>query len=271
LFLETVLNLMRMLMPGFFTRILFAVLIGLCLFGAGEALAGDISYVVRRGETLSGIARKHGVSVAALAERNRISKNHYVKAGQRLMIPKASTAGSAASSVPAARSSGSSSSLPSTISSAISNASVTPGRWKYIVIHHSGTSEGTAKGMDRYHRDVRHMENGLAYHFVVGNGNGMDNGEIFVGNRWKKQLDGGHLASEKQNKVAIGICLVGNFDKSAPSATQMQSLSTLVRTLMKRCNISAGNVKTHQQINVIGTRCPGSRFPTKSFLAGLKS
>jgi murein DD-endopeptidase MepM/ murein hydrolase activator NlpD len=260
-----------MLMPGFFTRILFAVLIGLCLFGAGEALAGDISYVVRRGETLSGIARKHGVSVAALAERNRISKNHYVKAGQRLMIPKASTAGSTASSIPAARSSGSSSSLPSTISSAISNASVTPGRWKYIVIHHSGTSEGTAKGMDRYHREVRHMENGLAYHFVVGNGNGMDNGEIFVGNRWKKQLDGGHLASEKQNKVAIGICLVGNFDKSPPSATQMQSLSTLVRTLMKRCNISASNVKTHQQINVIGTRCPGSRFPTKSFLAGLKS
>ena len=69
----------------------------------------------------------------------------------------------------------------------------------------------------------------------------------------------------------IGICLVGNFDKTAPSATQLQSLSTLVRTLMKRCNISASNVKTHQQINVIGTRCPGSRFPTKSFLAGLKS
>lgn len=262
-------------LPHLFTRILFAVLLSLCLWGGAEATAGDISYVVRRGDTLSGIARKHGVSVAAIAERNRISKNHYVKAGQRLMIPgTASAASTASSSTPAkstARTSGSTSSSVSTaVSSAISNASVRPGRWKYIVIHHSGTSEGTAKGMDSYHREVRHMENGLAYHFVVGNGNGMNNGEIFVGNRWKKQLDGGHLASEKQNQVAIGICLVGNFDKTAPSATQMQALNTLVRTLMKRCNISAGNVKTHQQINVIGTRCPGSRFPTKAFLAGLK-
>lgn len=261
-------------MPAFFTRILFAVILSLCLWGSAEAMAGDVSYVVRRGDTLSSIARKHGVSVAAIAERNRISKNHYVKAGQRLMIP--TTAVAADVSVPAASAGGtagpaSSSGLPSSVSSAISNAAVAPGRWKYIVIHHSGTSEGTAKGMDRYHREVRHMENGLAYHFVIGNGNGMSNGEIFVGNRWKKQLDGGHLASEKQNKVAIGICLVGNFDKTAPSATQLQALNSLVRTLMKRCNISASNVKTHQQINVIGTRCPGSRFPTKSFLAGLKS
>ena len=261
-------------LPHPFTRILFAVLLSLCLWGGAEAMAGDISHVVRRGETLSGIARKHGVSVAALAERNRISKNHYVKAGQRLMIPM--TAVAADISLPVAPASGtarpaSSSGLPTDISTAISNASVAPNRWKYIVIHHSGTSEGTAKGMDRYHREVRHMENGLAYHFVIGNGNGMGNGEVFVGNRWKKQLDGGHLASEKQNKVALGICLVGNFDKTAPSATQMQALNSLVRTLMKRCNISASNVKTHQQINVIGTRCPGSRFPTKSFLAGLKS
>lgn len=260
--------------PNPVMRILLVVLVSLCLWSATEAAAGDISYVVRRGDTLSSIARKHGVSVAALAERNRISKNHYVKAGQRLMIP--TTAVAADISVPAASAAGksgsaSSAGLPASVSSAISNAAVAPGRWKYIVIHHSGTSEGTAQGMDRYHREVRHMENGLAYHFVIGNGNGMANGEVFVGNRWKKQLDGGHLASLAQNKVAIGICLVGNFDKTAPSAAQMQSLNTLVRTLMKRCNISASNVKTHQQINVIGTRCPGSRFPTKSFLAGLKS
>ena len=130
LFLEAVLNLMRMSLPHPFTRILFAVLLSLCLWGGAEAMAGDISYVVRRGETLSGIARKHGVSVAALAERNRISKNHYVKAGQRLMIPKASSAGSSAPSVSAASASGSASSsgLTSSVSSAISNASVAPGR-----------------------------------------------------------------------------------------------------------------------------------------------
>ena len=68
---------------------------------------------------------------------------------------------------------------------------------------------GTVKGMDRYHREVRHMENGLAYHFVIGNGSGMGDGDIGIGSRWTKQLDGGHLTSERQNQVSLGICLVG--------------------------------------------------------------
>ena len=156
------------------------------------------------------------------------------------------------------------------MSAAIQNESVRAGRWKYIVIHHSAVDEGTMKGMDDYHRKQRHMEHGLAYHFVIGNGNGMKDGEIGVGNRWKQQLDGGHLRSESQNKVALGICLVGNFDAHPPTAKQMQSLNALVRALMNRCGVPAKSVKTHQQINIIGTRCPGSRFPSKTFLRDLR-
>ena len=143
-------------------------------------------------------------------------------------------------------------------------------KWQAIVIHHSGVDEGTVKGMDRYHREQRHMENGLAYHFVIGNGNGMRDGEIAVGQRWRQQLDGGHLRSESQNRTALGICLVGDFDKRGPSERQMQSLNGLVKALMKRANLSTSAVKTHRQINIIGTKCPGAKFPTKSFVAGLK-
>jgi N-acetyl-anhydromuramyl-L-alanine amidase AmpD len=114
------------------------------------------------------------------------------------------------------------------------------------------------------------MENGLAYHFLIGNGRGMSDGEIAVGNRWKQQLDGGHLRSTAQNKTALGICLIGNFDKTKPTAKQLRSLEDLTRALMKRCNLPASAVKTHQQINVVHTRCPGSKFPTRSFLAKLK-
>jgi LysM repeat protein len=227
--------------------------------------SGDTTYVVKRGDTLFDLAKANGLSVDELARRNGLDQDYELKTGEHLTLP--ATAGTASKATSPSPSGG----LPAAISSAIRNAPVTEGRWKYIVIHHSGVDEGTVKGMDRYHREVRHMENGLAYHFVIGNGQGMGNGEIAVGNRWKKQLDGGHLASLAQDKVAIGICLVGNFDKSAPSAAEMKSLNELVRALMERCDISAGNVKTHQQINIIGTRCPGSKFPTKSFLAGLKT
>ncbi len=115
------------------------------------------------------------------------------------------------------------------------------------------------------------MENGLAYHFVIGNGSGMGDGEIGVSRRWTKQLAGGHLASEAQNQIALGICLVGNFDKHAPTSKEMASLRALVEALMARCNLTPRAVKTHQQINVVHTRCPGAKFPTKSFMESLHS
>ncbi|MBM4054820.1 MAG: hypothetical protein FJ264_09150 [Planctomycetes bacterium] len=44
--------------------------------------------------------------------------------------------------------------------------------WKYIVIHHSASESGCAAEFDKFHREKRHWENGLGYHFVIGNGNG---------------------------------------------------------------------------------------------------
>jgi N-acetylmuramoyl-L-alanine amidase len=97
----------------------------------------------------------------------------------------------------------------------------------------------------------------------------MGDGEIAVGQRWVQQLDGGHLASEAQNKIALGICLVGNFDEHAPTAKEMASLRALVQALMLRCHLTPQAVRTHQQINIIHTRCPGSKFPTTSFINSL--
>jgi N-acetyl-anhydromuramyl-L-alanine amidase AmpD len=212
--------------------------------------------VVKSGDTLYGIARRNNVSAAQLAERNHIGRSSHLSVGQRLVIP-----GKKSEPDPV---------VSSSVRQAITNARVSPRRWKYVVIHHSAMNEGNIKSLDRYHREERHMENGLAYHFLIGNGNGMKDGEIAVGDRWKKQLDGGHLHSEAQNKVALGICLIGDFDKSPPTRQQLRSLEGLVQILLKRCNLDADDVKTHQQINVVSTRCPGSKFPTRSFLSGLK-
>ncbi len=52
---------------------------------AGTAATG--SHTVRSGDTLSELAAKHGVSVAALAEANDIDDVHRVPAGMKLVIP----------------------------------------------------------------------------------------------------------------------------------------------------------------------------------------
>lgn len=137
--------------------------------------------------------------------------------------------------------------------------------WKYIVIHHSGTSSGTPKALDRYHRR-QGMENGLAYHFLIGNGHGMKDGEVFIGNRWKRQLQGGHLASEELNQVSIGICLMGNFDAAKPTPAQLASLQALLQKLLDLIGLPPSAVTTHRLIHPKHTDCPGKHFPFKNLL-----
>jgi LysM repeat protein len=241
------------------------------LFMPLAARAVDEAYTVRRGDTVYSIARSYGISPGVLAERNGLSGTFHVYAGQRLVIPVSSTGQRPPPPAETPAQISARKTLPRSIQRSIDKAEVRPGRWQYIVIHHSGVDTGTVKAMDTYHREVRHMENGLAYDFVIGNGSGMGDGEIAVGQRWIRQLDGGHLASEAQNKIALGICLVGNFDTHQPTRKELDSLRALVQALMARCNLTPSAVKTHQQINIVHTRCPGAKFPASSFIASLHS
>jgi LysM repeat protein len=51
------------------------------------AAAGSQYYVVRRGDTLTGIAAAHGVSLGVLAQVNNLLPNAWVYEGQRLLLP----------------------------------------------------------------------------------------------------------------------------------------------------------------------------------------
>ena len=222
-----------------------------------SAAAADKDYTVKRYDTLTDVAHKNGLTVGELAEHNGLKKTDKLRLGQKLVIPDLATV----REDPA---------TDSRLPKDLGKTRVEPGKWKYIVIHHSASANASVKGMDYYHRVERHMENGLAYHFVIGNGHSMKDGEIAIGGRWTGQLDGGHLASEALNRKAIGICMVGNYDEERPSKRQMESLRLLVEFLLARCHLSADAVKTHQQINPIYTRCPGRNFPGKKFLQELK-
>lgn len=46
-----------------------------------------VTYVVKRGDTLSGIAKKYGVTVQQLVNINNISNSNYIYVGQVLTIP----------------------------------------------------------------------------------------------------------------------------------------------------------------------------------------
>lgn len=142
-------------------------------------------------------------------------------------------------------------------------------RWKYIVIHHSETDKGNADTFDDAHRR-RGYTYGLAYHFVICNGtSGRKDGQIEVGARWKKQMDGAHCRGTG-NKVGIGICLVGNFHKTKPTKKQLDSLLLMVNHLQAKYDIPVKNVKGHGEMPGAHTDCPGKNFRMKDFRKKLK-
>jgi hypothetical protein len=147
---------------------------------------------------------------------------------------------------------------------AIDQAPVPRNRWKYIIVHNSGTRQGNARIFDYYHRHVRHMPNGLAYHFVIGNGTSSGDGQIEIGNRWVLQQAGGHCFSNYLNYVGIGICLVGDFNRDLPTRAQYEALDELIRYLRGRVGKIDGRysiVFGHKEVNPRPTDCPGDRFP----------
>lgn len=154
--------------------------------------------------------------------------------------------------------------LTRSVIEALRRAPVIRGRWRYIVVHNSGTRQGNAKIFDYYHRHTRRMPNGLAYHFVIGNGTSSGDGEIEIGDRWRRQINGGHVHSDFLNSIALGICLVGDFNRDTPTKKQLAALDELIRYLRQRVGKFEGHVavvKAHKEINPVPTDCPGSRFP----------
>ncbi len=147
---------------------------------------------------------------------------------------------------------------------------MTAGRWQAIVIHDSGTASGSPDTLDEQARSMGLR--GLGYHFVIGNGSGLRDGQIHVGARWLKQSAGAHAAGAKAdwyNRNAIGICIVGNGERRPFTEAQTARLMQLVDALMRECKIPADRVYLHSQI--ADTPSPGRFFPEAGFRGQLGS
>jgi hypothetical protein len=133
------------------------------------------------------------------------------------------------------------------------------------VVHNSGTRQGNARVFDYYHRHVRRMQNGLAYHFVIGNGTSTGNGQIEVGDRWRRQINGGHVHSDYLNNISLGICLVGDFNRGQPTRAQLDACEELIRYLRDRCGkTDRGAIPVRptprNESTALADRLPGRRF-----------
>ena len=148
-----------------------------------------------------------------------------------------------------------------------------PLRFDDIVIHHSGGGSGDPEMLRQVHRDRQPHDpiDMIPYHFLIGNGRGMKDGEVHATGRWRWRLWGAHMSANHTglNISAIGICVIGNFEVAQVSEAQFAALETLCRDLMARYRITVEHVGFHGHFEREATACPGRNFPHERLIAAL--
>jgi hypothetical protein len=133
-------------------------------------------------------------------------------------------------------------------------------RWKGIYIHQSKSLAGNARSLAQ----ATASTDGMPDHFLIGNGDGCVDGELQVGHRWNQQLPAvAPTSAVRVDATCISICLVGDLDQSAPTATQMRRLEQLTGALRAHYGIAASQVKWIEGAGAAETA--GRAFPAAAF------
>lgn len=113
---------------------------------------------------------------------------------------------------------------------------VAKNQWKFIYVHHSGTTSGNAITLGQ-------ATQGIGDHFLIGNGDGAIDGEIQIGQRWNQQERARPpVGAQFKDDTCVSICLVGDFDQTVPTPTQLRRLGQLVGALRDQLQIDGENV-----------------------------
>ena len=213
--------------------------VGISSTSSSSASGGYRYHTVRRGDYLSGLAQRYGTSVTQIMRMNGLTSD-VIRIGQKLRIGKAG--------------------FRYVNPSLVRVRNLKPSLWRNIITHHSAIRDGNAEIYGRAHKR-RGMENGLAYHFLIGNGRDSKDGEIEIGPRWTRQIEGGHVKSRKYNLTSIGICLIGDFQKFRPTAKQLAAFKELTSYL--KYDLLGGKPRFYVHNDLEKTLCPGRYFPKK--------
>ena len=135
----------------------------------------------------------------------------------------------------------------------------------HVMLHHSLTADSATVSwgaIRRYHVETNGWAE-IGYHLgceKVG-----EHYEMMLGRAFDR--DGAHCKEGGMNKVALGVCFVGNFDLAPPPAGMLHFAAGHLRRIMADLGIPADDdhVVMHRQFATYKS-CPGDHFPFAAFL-----
>ena len=109
--------------------------------------------------------------------------------------------------------------------------------WKYVVIHHTASEKGSVESINEEHQQKKDKNGnawlGIGYHFLIGNGHGMPDGEI---DAWRGLVDLNRLTDSADASLV-------------PLAATMKNIEALTGELQKE--IQEGSPKAIQTLTLL--------------------
>lgn len=139
------------------------------------------------------------------------------------------------------------------------------GKSVLTIIHSTGSASASPSSLEDNHRRVRGLADGLAYHFVIGNGRGLGDGNLLVTRRWLEGIGSQALQDPGLETDAITIALVGEFNRKEPTRAQLEALDELLDYLTAK--IGPHPVRLHAEVERSARGCPGKNFPVSALRA----
>ena len=124
-----------------------------------------------------------------------------------------------------------------------------------IIVHHSAATAPTPQfdAINDWHKargfPLSELGFYVGYHYVI-----EQNGQLRTA-RFEHEI-GAHTIG--QNDKSIGICLVGNFDKTEPTAQQVATLGDMLTSLCLRYRLDEDNIHPHRAYKA--TSCYGAKL-----------
>jgi LysM repeat protein len=234
--------------------------------------AETIKHEVMVGETITMVATRYSVSVSSIIDANNL-RDRFLKPGTILYIPGGKMP--APEPVIAPPTNDTPPALVETkkdtwfvprsnwTKQAINVKLTTPmgGTPTRITVHHSGDvkdvqfdSREWLQRIDLNHiRGINHPEPWacIGYHFIIDT-----SGRVFEGRPMKYQ--GAHAGNNEVNRLNIGICLIGDFERQRVPQEQRRALLETLDRLCLDYGINRSAVFGHKHFRV--TACPGKNL-----------
>ena len=141
-------------------------------------------------------------------------------------------------------------------------------QWERVVLHGTGSSQGTSRLLERYHSDVQGVPEGMAWHFIIGNGRGSKDGGIEASEGWRRGVPAASGRDPGTRYTSISVCLAGDFQTRGPTDAQLEALKELLDYL----GIKLGDLPLdgHEDSRGRMASCLGDKFPMEDIRSAWK-